>query len=68
MRSLAHCLPSLLGFEGPKTHAAWPMWSDSTTPESAPSRPPLENGETEVMIGRCVHLNTGPCCTRYISH
>jgi len=31
MRSFAQCLPSLPGFEGPKTYAAWPVWSGSTT-------------------------------------
>jgi hypothetical protein len=30
---LAHCLPALPGFAGPKTYAAWPVWSDSTTKE-----------------------------------
>ena len=33
MRSLAQCLPSLPGFAGPKTHAAYPVWSDSTNKE-----------------------------------
>ena len=33
MRSLAQCLPSLPGFAGPKTYAAWPVWSDSTNKE-----------------------------------
>jgi len=36
MPTLAHCLPSLPGlpgYEGPKTYAAWPVWSDSTTKE-----------------------------------
>jgi hypothetical protein len=33
MPTFAHCLPALLGFEGPKTYAAWPVWSDSTTKE-----------------------------------
>ena len=33
MRSLAQCLPILPfpGYAAPKTHAAWPVWSDSTT-------------------------------------
>jgi hypothetical protein len=31
MRQLAYCLPSLPGFAAPKTYAAWPVWSDSTT-------------------------------------
>jgi hypothetical protein len=31
MRQLAYCLPSLPGFAGPKTYAAWPVWSGSTT-------------------------------------
>jgi hypothetical protein len=31
MRALAQYLPSLPGFAGPKTYAAWPVWSDSTT-------------------------------------
>ena len=31
MRSFAQCLPALPGFAGPKTYAAWPVWSDSTT-------------------------------------
>ena len=31
MRQLAYCLPTLPGFAGPKTFAAWPVWSDSTT-------------------------------------
>ena len=31
MRQFAYCLPSLAGFAGPKTFAAWPVWSDSTT-------------------------------------
>lgn len=30
-RSFAACLPSLPGFDGPKTYAAWPVWHDSTT-------------------------------------
>jgi hypothetical protein len=25
------CLPALPGFQGPKTHATWPVWSGSTT-------------------------------------
>ena len=29
MRQPAYCLPSLPGFAGPKTHAAWPVWSNS---------------------------------------
>jgi len=33
MPTLAQCLPSLPGFEGPKTYAAWPVWSGSTTQE-----------------------------------
>jgi hypothetical protein len=33
MRPLAAWLPSLPGFEGPKTYAAWPVWHDSTTAE-----------------------------------
>lgn len=33
MLTLAHALPALPGFEGPKTFAAWPVWSDSTTQE-----------------------------------
>jgi hypothetical protein len=31
MRSFAQCLPALPGFAGPKTYAAFPVWSDSTT-------------------------------------
>ena len=31
MRQLAYCLPSLPGLAGPRTYAAWPVWSDSTT-------------------------------------
>jgi len=31
MPTFNRCLPALLGFEGPKTYAAWPIWSDSTT-------------------------------------
>jgi hypothetical protein len=31
MRQLAYCLPTLPGFAGPKTYAAWPVWSGSTT-------------------------------------
>jgi hypothetical protein len=31
MRQFGYCLPSLPGFVGPKTFAAWPVWSDSTT-------------------------------------
>ena len=31
MPTLAYSLPAFPGFEGPKTHAAWPVWSDSTT-------------------------------------
>jgi hypothetical protein len=27
----AFCLPGLPGFQGAKTYAAWPVWSDSTT-------------------------------------
>jgi hypothetical protein len=30
MRSLAHSLPALPGFDSPKTYAAWPVWHDST--------------------------------------
>jgi hypothetical protein len=33
MPMLARCLPALPGFEGPKTYAAWPVWSGSTTKE-----------------------------------
>ena len=33
MPTLAQCLPALPGFAGPKTYAAWPVWSDSTTKE-----------------------------------
>jgi hypothetical protein len=36
MPTLAQCLPSLPGlpgYDGPKTYAAWPVWSDSTTKE-----------------------------------
>jgi hypothetical protein len=33
MRSFATCLPALPGFAGPKTYAAWPVWSGSTTRE-----------------------------------
>jgi len=33
MPTLAPSLPPLPGFAGPKTHAAWPVWSDSTTKE-----------------------------------
>jgi hypothetical protein len=37
MRSFAQCLPSLpfpsFGGDGPKTFAAWPVWSDSTSQE-----------------------------------
>jgi hypothetical protein len=33
MRQLAYCLPSLPGFAAPKTYAAWPVWSGSTTEE-----------------------------------
>jgi hypothetical protein len=31
MPTLAQNLPALPGFAGPKTYAAWPVWSDSTT-------------------------------------
>lgn len=33
MRSIAYALPTLPGFTGPKTYAAWPVWRDSTTAE-----------------------------------
>jgi hypothetical protein len=33
MPTLCHALPALPGFAGPKTYAAWPVWSDSTTKE-----------------------------------
>jgi hypothetical protein len=34
MRTLAYCVPALPGLpDGPKTYAAWPVWSDSTTQE-----------------------------------
>jgi hypothetical protein len=33
MRSIAYTLPSLPGFAGPRTYAAWPVWRDSTTAE-----------------------------------
>jgi hypothetical protein len=35
MRSFAECLPALPfpGYAPPKTYAAWPVWSDSTTKE-----------------------------------
>jgi hypothetical protein len=33
MRSFAQCLPALPGFTPPKTYAAWPVWSGSTTKE-----------------------------------
>jgi len=33
MPTLAYAFPALPGFEGPKTYAAWPVWSDSTTQE-----------------------------------
>ena len=31
MRQLAHALPSFPGFDSPKTYAAWPVWTGSTT-------------------------------------
>lgn len=31
MPTFSRCLPALLGCEWPKTYAAWPVWSDSTT-------------------------------------
>jgi Helix-turn-helix domain len=31
MRSIAYALPTLPGFAGSKTYAAWPVWRDSTT-------------------------------------
>jgi hypothetical protein len=33
MLSVGSCLPGLPGFQGAKTYAAWPVWSDSTTKE-----------------------------------
>lgn len=33
MRSIAYALPTLPGFAGPKTFAAWPVWRDSTSDE-----------------------------------
>ena len=33
MPTLAYSLPAFPGFEGPKTYAAWPVWSDSTAKE-----------------------------------
>jgi hypothetical protein len=33
MRQLAYALPQLPGFDSPKTYAAWPVWSGSTTAE-----------------------------------
>jgi hypothetical protein len=33
MRSIAYALPTLPGFAGPKTYAAWPVWRDSTAAE-----------------------------------
>ena len=33
MPTLAYSLPAFPSFEGPKTYAAWPVWSDSTTQE-----------------------------------
>jgi hypothetical protein len=33
MRSFAQCLHLVPGIEAPKTYAAWPVWSDSTTKE-----------------------------------
>jgi hypothetical protein len=33
MRSLAYALPPLPGFDSPKSYAAWPVWSGSTTAE-----------------------------------
>lgn len=33
MHQLAYGLPTLPGFAGPKTYAAWPVWSDSTRKE-----------------------------------
>ncbi len=36
MMQVGQCVPTLPGlpcFEGPKTYAAWPVWSDSTTKE-----------------------------------
>jgi hypothetical protein len=33
MLMAGQCLPALPGFEGQKTYAAWPVWSDSTTKE-----------------------------------
>jgi hypothetical protein len=33
MRSIAYALPTLPGFAGRKTYAAWPVWRDSTTAE-----------------------------------
>ena len=31
MPTLAYALPGLPGLAGPRTYAAWPVWSDSTT-------------------------------------
>jgi hypothetical protein len=33
MLQAGFCLPGLPGFQGAKTYAAWPVWSDSTTKE-----------------------------------
>jgi len=33
MRSIAYALPALPGYAGPKTYAAWPVWSGSSTAE-----------------------------------
>jgi len=43
MLQVGHCVPTLPGlpvFEGPKTYAAWPVWSDSTTKEITFERMP----------------------------
>jgi len=33
MLGVTSCLPAFAGFEAPKTYAAWPVWSESTTKE-----------------------------------
>ena len=61
MRSLAQCLPILPfpGYAAPKTHAAWPVWSDSTTKDKK-FQPLPKKGQNErnaLLVRISLHRN-----------
>ena len=82
MRSIAYAFPTLPGFAGPKTYAAWPVWRDSTTsevrfqplPKKEAARllaqgPPIRAADPPARpAGWRRSAATGsPCCTRCCS-